>query len=142
MNPIPILLLTLGKLKKQGQVLAGFALETDNEVTNAQEKLGRKNFDFIVLNSLHDKGSGFNSDTNKITIIGKDNKITRFELKSKHDVAVDIIHYFENLLHAMKRICLVSIMLCCCALSLRSQELRCSVQHYQPAGSGYQPSGI
>jgi phosphopantothenoylcysteine decarboxylase/phosphopantothenate--cysteine ligase len=99
LEPNPDIAATLGKLKKKGQVLAGFALETDNEVSNAREKLGRKNFDFIILNSLQDKGSGFNSDTNKITIIGKDNKMMRFKLKSKHDVAIDIIHYFEKMLH-------------------------------------------
>jgi len=88
----------LGKLKQPRQFLAGFALETEDELTNAQEKLKKKNFDFIVLNSLHDKGSGFNTDTNKITIIGKNNKITRFELKSKDEVASDIIHYLNNLL--------------------------------------------
>ena len=89
----------LGKLKQPGQFLAGFALETDNEVINAKEKLKKKNFDFIVLNSLQDKGSGFNSDTNKITIIDKNNNITHFELKPKHEVAADIINYLDNLLH-------------------------------------------
>jgi phosphopantothenoylcysteine decarboxylase/phosphopantothenate--cysteine ligase len=98
LEPTPDIALELGKSKQPGQFLAGFALETDNEVTNAQEKLRKKNFDFIVLNSLQDKGSGFNSDTNKITIIGKNNKITRFELKSKHEVAFDIINYLDNLL--------------------------------------------
>lgn len=88
----------LGKLKKTQQFLAGFALETNNEIVNASEKLIKKNFDFIVLNSLQDKGSGFNSDTNKITIIGKNNKTKQFELKSKHEVASDIINYLDNLL--------------------------------------------
>jgi phosphopantothenoylcysteine decarboxylase/phosphopantothenate--cysteine ligase len=99
LEPNPDIAATLGKMKQPGQILAGFALETDNEVANAQEKLTRKNFDFIILNSLKDKGSGFNSDTNKITIINKDNKITTFELKPKYDVAVDIINYLENLFH-------------------------------------------
>jgi phosphopantothenoylcysteine decarboxylase/phosphopantothenate--cysteine ligase len=88
----------LGKLKQPGQFLAGFALETEDAQANAKEKLKKKNFDFIVLNSLQDKGSGFNSDTNKITIIGKDNITTQFELKSKYEVAVDIITYLNNLL--------------------------------------------
>jgi phosphopantothenoylcysteine decarboxylase/phosphopantothenate--cysteine ligase len=65
---------------------------------NATEKLARKNFDFIVLNSLKDKGAGFNSESNKITIIGKDNKVDRFELKSKVEVATDILNYLENII--------------------------------------------
>jgi phosphopantothenoylcysteine decarboxylase/phosphopantothenate--cysteine ligase len=88
----------LGNIKKPGQFLAGFALETDDEIRHASEKLKKKNFDFIVLNSLRDKGSGFMGDTNKITIIGKDNKITPFELKSKKDTAQDITQYLDNLL--------------------------------------------
>jgi phosphopantothenoylcysteine decarboxylase/phosphopantothenate--cysteine ligase len=98
LEPNPDIASELGKLKQPGQFLTGFALETDNEIANAKKKLGKKNFDFIILNSLNDKGSGFNSDTNKITIIGKNNKITRFELKSKHEVAFDIIKYLDNLL--------------------------------------------
>ncbi len=82
---------TLGKKKKKGQITIGFALETDNELVNAGEKLKRKNFDFVVLNSLNDKGAGFNHDTNRITIIKKDNKIKKFELKSKSAVAKDIV---------------------------------------------------
>jgi phosphopantothenoylcysteine decarboxylase/phosphopantothenate--cysteine ligase len=99
LEPNPDVAAELGKLKQPGQFLAGFALETDNEMTNAKEKLKKKNFDFIMLNSLQDKGSGFNGDTNKITIIGKNNKTTRFELKSKHEVAADIVNYLDNLLH-------------------------------------------
>jgi phosphopantothenoylcysteine decarboxylase/phosphopantothenate--cysteine ligase len=98
MVPNPDIAATLGTLKKPGQVLAGFALETDNEISNAIEKLSRKNFDFIVLNSLRDEGSGFNSDTNKITIIGKDNKILSFELKPKREVAFDIIQTLVNII--------------------------------------------
>jgi phosphopantothenoylcysteine decarboxylase/phosphopantothenate--cysteine ligase len=97
LEPNPDIAATLGTMKRSNQFLVGFALETDNEIAHAKEKLIRKNFDFIVLNSLQDKGSGFNSDTNKITIIDRDNKITRFELKPKYDVAVDIIHYLENI---------------------------------------------
>jgi phosphopantothenoylcysteine decarboxylase/phosphopantothenate--cysteine ligase len=81
----------LGRRKRQDQVLVGFALETDQEEVNAQNKLRRKNFDFIVLNSLNDKGAGFGVDTNKITIIDTDNNIRYFELKSKREVADDII---------------------------------------------------
>lgn len=98
LEPNPDIAATLGKLKQSHQFLAGFALETDNEIPNAREKLKKKNFDFIVLNSLQDKGSGFNSDTNKITILGKDNKKTRFELKSKREAAFDILQYLDHLL--------------------------------------------
>ncbi len=80
----------LGQSKKNGQILVGFALETNNELENAKRKLKKKNFDFIVLNSLRDKGAGFKSDTNKITILRKDNIIRKFELKSKKEVAKDI----------------------------------------------------
>lgn len=72
---------------KGGRLLAGFALETDNELENAREKLRRKNFDFIVLNSLADPGAGFSTDTNKITIIGRDGTVTPFPLESKADAA-------------------------------------------------------
>jgi phosphopantothenoylcysteine decarboxylase/phosphopantothenate--cysteine ligase len=81
----------LGRRKRENQVLVGFALETDQEEVNAQSKLKKKNFDFIVLNSLNDKGAGFGVDTNKITIIDADNNIRNFELKSKREVARDII---------------------------------------------------
>ena len=81
----------LGKLKTKDQLLVGFALETNDEITNAQNKLQKKNLDFIVLNSLKDKGAGFGVDTNKITILEKGNKSTEFELKSKVEVAKDIV---------------------------------------------------
>jgi phosphopantothenoylcysteine decarboxylase/phosphopantothenate--cysteine ligase len=81
----------LGKLKKSKQLLVGFALETENEMINAKAKIKNKNLDLIILNSLNDKGAGFKSDTNKISIIDKYNKITKFELKSKAEVAHDII---------------------------------------------------
>lgn len=80
----------VGKMKQPGQVLVGFALETNDEQTHAQEKLTKKNLDFIVLNSLRDQGAGFRHDTNKITIISADN-ITPYPLKSKTEVAADII---------------------------------------------------
>ncbi len=83
---------SLGKEKKVKQFLIGFALETNNALENAQRKLKKKNFDFIVLNSLEDKGAGFKHDTNKITIVRKDNIIRKFELKSKREVAIDIIN--------------------------------------------------
>lgn len=87
---------TLGKTKKKGQLLIGFALETNNELENAKGKLERKNFDFIVLNSLKDKGAGFQHNTNKITIVGQNNKIKEFELKTKTEVAVDIVEEIES----------------------------------------------
>ena len=83
----------LGKLKKKGQINVGFALETENESSNAEGKLKSKNFDFIVLNSLNDKGAGFGHDTNKITIIDKNNKSKAFTLKSKQEVARDIVNF-------------------------------------------------
>ena len=87
----------LGKIKRSDQILVGFALETNNELEHAKGKLERKNFDFIVLNSLKDKGAGFNFDTNKITIIHKDNKIKEFKLKLKQEVAVDIVEELVEL---------------------------------------------
>lgn len=98
LEPNPDIAAELGKIKQPGQFLAGFALETDNEMANAKEKLLKKNFDFIVLNSLQDKGSGFGTNTNKISIIGKSNKTTQYELKSKQEVASDIINYLVKLL--------------------------------------------
>ena len=84
------ILLSLGKAKKD-QLLVGFALETENEVENAKGKLARKNLDFIVLNSLNDKGAGFQAATNKIKIIYPD-QIKEFDLKSKQEVAKDILN--------------------------------------------------
>jgi phosphopantothenoylcysteine decarboxylase/phosphopantothenate--cysteine ligase len=82
---------TIGKMKKPFQLVAGFALETDQELKNATLKLKRKNLDIIVLNSLKETGAGFESDTNKITIIDKYNNIDKFELKSKDEAARDIL---------------------------------------------------
>jgi len=81
---------TLGAQKTHGQILVGFALETDNEEKNAIGKLQRKNLDFIVLNSLNDQGAGFQGDTNKITIIDSALKKTTYDLKTKEEVAKDI----------------------------------------------------
>ena len=89
--PTKDILASLGKIKKQ-QFLVGFALETDNEIENASAKLTRKNLDMIVLNSLQDKGAGFATNTNKITIIDINLNITEFDLKSKTAVAKDIIN--------------------------------------------------
>ncbi len=82
---------TLGQEKGKDQIMIGFALETTNEVENARGKLRRKNFDFIVLNSLQDAGAGFRHDTNKVSLIFADNNSLDFELKTKTAVAVDII---------------------------------------------------
>jgi len=81
----------LGKLKTSIQFLAGFALETDNEEANAKQKLKTKNFDFIVLNSLKDKGSGFSCDTNKVTVFMANGNKMEYPLKLKHEVAKDIV---------------------------------------------------
>jgi phosphopantothenoylcysteine decarboxylase/phosphopantothenate--cysteine ligase len=90
----------LGGLKRNGQVLVGFALETNNEKENALKKLRSKNADLIVLNSLNDEGAGFGLDTNKITIFDKNGKEYPFETKSKREVAIDIINTIIQLLHA------------------------------------------
>ena len=86
----PDIAASLGNIKKENQRLVGFALETCNGEANAVAKLDKKNLDFIVLNSLEDKGAGFAYDTNKVTIISKDGK-EEFPLKSKKDVAKDIV---------------------------------------------------
>lgn len=87
----PDIAATLGQLKKEHQRIVGFALETNNETANARKKLEKKNFDLIVLNSLRDAGAGFQHDTNKISILGQDNKTRHFELKTKTEVAKDIL---------------------------------------------------
>jgi phosphopantothenoylcysteine decarboxylase/phosphopantothenate--cysteine ligase len=83
----------LGKEKKSNQLLVGFALETENELANASEKLKRKNLDFIVLNSLNTPGAGFHVDTNQISILDKSGNLTDFPLKPKTEAANDIIDY-------------------------------------------------
>jgi phosphopantothenoylcysteine decarboxylase / phosphopantothenate---cysteine ligase len=89
----------LGRNKKTTQVLVGFALETDNELDNAREKLNRKNLDLIVLNSLNENGAGFGYDTNRITLIDRYNNIDKFELKSKEDAAKDILDKIVSILN-------------------------------------------
>lgn len=81
----------IGKIKGPKQVLVGFALETNDAIANATLKLQKKNLDFIVLNSLADSGAGFGVDTNKITIIDRNNKIEEYSLKSKREVANDVV---------------------------------------------------
>ena len=82
---------TLGAIKRPEQLMVGFALETDNEVENAIGKIKSKNLDMIVLNSLQNSGAGFGHDTNKISIIKRDGTMIDFDLKSKQDVAMDIM---------------------------------------------------
>ena len=94
--PTKDVLAELGKMKKEKQLLVGFALETESEQANAKSKLERKNLDMIVLNSLRDAGAGFRGDTNKISIIDKHNKTYNFELKSKAEAAADIVNHIIN----------------------------------------------
>jgi len=88
----------LGKTKKKTQLLVGFALETNHELENAKKKLLRKNLDIVVLNSLKDSGAGFGLDTNKITIIDRNNNIDKFELKSKEEAAKDILNKIVSMI--------------------------------------------
>ena len=90
---------TLGKRKRKNQLMVGFALESENELQNAKDKLRRKNFDFIVLNSIRDNGAGFGFDTNKISILRRDDTVKAFDLKSKTEVATDIINEIHESLH-------------------------------------------
>lgn len=87
----------LGKQKKPGQIMAGFALETDNEEFNAKAKLVKKNLDLIVLNSMRDAGAGFGHDTNKVTVISNDGNMVSYELKHKKSVAADIVNQIIRL---------------------------------------------
>ena len=89
---------SLGHKKRQNQILAGFALETNDELEHAKGKLERKNFDFIVLNSLNDKGAGFRHDTNKITIVDRE-QIVAYPLKQKKEVAKDIIDKLASVMN-------------------------------------------
>jgi len=93
LEPTNDVLEKLGTLKKDNQILVGFALESENEIKNAKQKLNNKNLDFIVLNSLNDAGAGFEYDTNKVSIISNKNKIVSFDLKTKKEVASDILNF-------------------------------------------------
>lgn len=97
--PTKDILASVGEIKRD-QYLVGFALETENEIKNAKEKIQRKNLDLIVLNSLQDKGAGFKSDTNKVTLIDSTGQIQSFELKSKQEVASDILNEILKNIHA------------------------------------------
>ncbi len=95
--PNPDIAAALGKMKKPGQILAGFALESDNEEANARHKLEKKNLDFIVLNSLADKGACFGGDNNKVTVISRSGDIKACPMKSKSEVAEDIVTYISEM---------------------------------------------
>jgi phosphopantothenoylcysteine decarboxylase/phosphopantothenate--cysteine ligase len=88
---------SLGELKAKNQILVGFAMETQNFQENALRKLQSKNLDFIVLNSLREKGAGFGTDTNKVTFLDKNGVVEAFELKSKKEVALDIIDKINSM---------------------------------------------
>jgi len=92
----------LGRLKRPGQVIVGFALETDHEMLHAEEKLAKKNLDFIVLNSVNDSGAGFQYNTNKVTFIDNKGKVTKFDLKPKTEVARDIADYVFKIMQEKK----------------------------------------
>ncbi len=92
LTPTVDILGEMGKKKRNDQVLVGFALETTNGIEYAYDKLKRKNLDLVVMNTLQDKGAGFETDTNKVTIIDSNNSLTDYELKSKREVAVDIVN--------------------------------------------------
>ena len=96
----PDIAATLGHRKREGQMVVGFALETDNEVANANEKLIRKNLDMIVLNSMRDPGAGFGTDTNTVTIIPPDCDSVSYPSKPKSEVAADIL---DNVVSLMER---------------------------------------
>ncbi len=98
LKPTTDIAAALGKIKQKGQILVGFALETHDEIENARKKLIKKNLDLIVLNSLRDEGAGFLSDTNRVTIMDKRNNIKKYELKTKKEVAMDIIEEIMALL--------------------------------------------
>jgi phosphopantothenoylcysteine decarboxylase/phosphopantothenate--cysteine ligase len=100
LEPTPDIAKSLGAIKKEDQILVGFALETENEDANAQSKMKRKNFDMIVLNSLKNEGAGFGGDTNKISLFWPDNKRKDFGLKRKSEVAKDIVAELLELLNS------------------------------------------
>jgi phosphopantothenoylcysteine decarboxylase / phosphopantothenate---cysteine ligase len=98
------LLAALGKIKQPWQTLVGFALETENEIANAQKKLEGKNADMIVLNSLRDEGAGFGHDTNKITLLKRDGSIVPMALQSKKEAAAVIVDHIAELKYAEKTV--------------------------------------
>jgi len=89
---------TLGKEKREGQLFVGFALETDDELKHAREKLERKNLDLIVLNSLRHEGAGYGTDTNRVTTIDREGSVKTYELKPKQQVAGDLVELIINMI--------------------------------------------
>lgn len=118
LEPNPDIAAALGRTKRNGQLLGGFALETNDGEANARLKLKKKNFDFIVLNSLEDKGAGFAVDTNKITIID-DKEATEYPLKSKAEVARDIVAHLARFF--------MVILFLFAPMSMEAQELNATV---------------
>ena len=119
LKPTPDIAASLGAAKRPDQRLVGFALETNNAESNARDKLARKNLDFIVLNSLEDKGAGFAVDTNKVTIIDAE-KATQYPLKSKKEVARDIVKHLSTLFVSLLLMMLVPA-------NAAAQELKANV---------------
>ena len=119
LKPTPDIAASLGAVKRPEQRLVGFALETNNAESNARDKLARKNLDFIVLNSLEDKGAGFAVDTNKVTIIDAE-KATQYPLKSKKEVARDIVKHLSTLFVSLLLLMLVPA-------NVAAQELKANV---------------
>ena len=119
LKPTPDIAASLGVAKRPDQRLVGFALETNNAESNARDKLARKNLDFIVLNSLEDKGAGFAVDTNKVTIIDAE-KATKYPLKSKKEVARDIVKHLSTLFVSLLLLMLVPA-------NVAAQELKANV---------------
>jgi phosphopantothenoylcysteine decarboxylase/phosphopantothenate--cysteine ligase len=96
LKPTVDILKTIASQKTKNQIIVGFALETDNELANAKQKLHSKKLDFIVLNSLNDKGAGFGTSTNKVTLIDNKEHINELPLKSKQKIARDIVQIILN----------------------------------------------
>jgi len=94
----PDILHTWGQQKQPHQILIGFALESDDGIRSAKRKLDKKNLDFVVLNQLSDDGAGFQTDTNKVSLVTKGGEVHKFGLKSKADVAEDILNHLMTLL--------------------------------------------
>ena len=101
--PNPDILATLSQEKKKDQIIVGFALETENEIDHASNKLKKKKIDLIILNSLSDNGAGFGTGTNKITILDKSGKVKEYGLKSKEEVAADIVDFINTMIEVSQR---------------------------------------
>lgn len=104
LEPTRDILKEMGEKKREGQFLAGFALESENETGNAIQKLQKKNLDLIVLNSIRDEGAGFNTDTNKVTLIGENGILSEGKLKSKQEVASDVLDTIHTIISSRAKI--------------------------------------